>query len=197
MGNADKRSVSTDALETLGTIIGDGQGRDAIHLAVEPVIAGQYLEVGEDVGFLPDGSVGICDKPVGIVDPFLKAPVQRGQKFWLIVYPRQITSLRHVWTHPAFADAIVPKTPDRKAESEAWLRHFCEMHNCPSYGHVMELIEKGRMEEDDGESFIDEEYMHFSCSDAHGKIPPEFWDHVENVLGRKVSNRPAYFSCSC
>lgn len=37
----DKRSVSTDALETLGTIIDDRAGRDAIHLAVEPVHAGE------------------------------------------------------------------------------------------------------------------------------------------------------------
>lgn len=31
----DKRSVFTDALETLGTIIDDTQKRDAIHLAFE------------------------------------------------------------------------------------------------------------------------------------------------------------------
>lgn len=38
---SDKRSVATDALETLGTIIDDKQKRDAIHLAVEPVVAGE------------------------------------------------------------------------------------------------------------------------------------------------------------
>lgn len=34
MSNAEKRSVSTDALETLGKIIGPNEKRDAIHLAV-------------------------------------------------------------------------------------------------------------------------------------------------------------------
>lgn len=38
--SADKRSIHTDALHTLGTIIGEGEKRDAIHIAVEPCIAG-------------------------------------------------------------------------------------------------------------------------------------------------------------
>ena len=42
---SDKRSVATDALETLGTIIDDTQKRDAIHLAVEPVVAGERLQL--------------------------------------------------------------------------------------------------------------------------------------------------------
>jgi hypothetical protein len=104
MSNGDKRSVHTDALETLGTIIGPNEQRDAIHLAVEPAVAGQTLKPGQDVGFLPDGTVGACkrDDLLGIVDPFLPQPIHKGDRFWLIVYPRQITSLRHVWTHPAF-----------------------------------------------------------------------------------------------
>lgn len=48
--SADNRSVSTDALATLGTIIDESAGRDAIHLAVEPVIAGEELRPGADVG---------------------------------------------------------------------------------------------------------------------------------------------------
>jgi hypothetical protein len=45
MSNA--RSVATDALATLGTIIDDTQKRDAIHIAVEPVIAGERLRPGD------------------------------------------------------------------------------------------------------------------------------------------------------
>ena len=58
MAHGDKRSVSTDALETLGTIIGGGQGRDAIHLAVEPIEAAIDLYPGQDVG-LVDGKAGV------------------------------------------------------------------------------------------------------------------------------------------
>lgn len=94
--------MSTDALETLGTIIGNDEKRDAIHLAVENVVAGHTLRPGDDVGFLDDGTVGTCETPLGIVDPFLKTSVKMGQRFWLVVYPRQIKSLRHVWEHPDF-----------------------------------------------------------------------------------------------
>jgi hypothetical protein len=125
--NADKRTVSTDALETLGTIIDETAGRDAIHLAVEPVVAAHMLRPGDDVGFV-EGGVGYCENPVGIVDPFLKERwVQKGQRFWLVVYPRQITSLRHVWTHPAFEEHKNAPTQS-KAESEAWLRHNRSWH---------------------------------------------------------------------
>lgn len=104
MSHKDKRSVHTDALETLGTIIGDNEHRDAIHLAVEPVEAGEWL-VPDQADILVNGKAfNRTGKHVGIADPFLKEPIAPGQKFWLVVYPRMITSLRHVWTHPAFAD---------------------------------------------------------------------------------------------
>lgn len=107
MSNADKRSTHTDALETLGMIHFKPEARDAIHLAVEPVIAGEDLLPGQDIG-LVDGfafgkSPGLV-KPLGIVDPFLPRAVKQGEKFWLVVYPRMITSLRHVWSHPAFEE---------------------------------------------------------------------------------------------
>lgn len=38
--SADKRSTHTAALGSLGTLeLGDNPGRDAIHLAVEPMVA--------------------------------------------------------------------------------------------------------------------------------------------------------------
>jgi hypothetical protein len=45
----------------------------------------------------------------------------------------------------------------------------------------------------------DGEYLFFAGRDAHGEIPPEFWDHVEVVTGKKIGpeDRAQYFSCSC
>jgi hypothetical protein len=102
---SDKRSVSTDALETLGTIITEG-GRDAIHLAVEPIVAAHTLRPGDHVGIVDGKATVFADKTLGIVDPFLTASVKKGEKFWMVIYPRTIGSLRHVWTHPDFADAV-------------------------------------------------------------------------------------------
>lgn len=189
--SADKRTVTTDALETLGMIISDKEKRDAIHLAVDNAVAAHTLRPGEDVGFLPDGTAGTCEKPLGIVDPFLKNAVKKGERFWLVVYPRKITSLRHVWEHPDFqmAEDNPIKPTDKKAASEQWLRDFVKTADCPGY----ETLIAAAANNDDSE------YLHFSGSDAHGKIPPEFWDHVETVTGRSIGkeNRADYFSCSC
>lgn len=191
--SADKRTVSTDALETLGTIHIREEKRDAIHLAVAPVTAGMLLRPGEDIK-VQDGcavrAAGTLDG-VGIVDPFLRDNVQPGQGFWLVIYPRQIKSLRHVWSHPAFSDEAGTEAPrpTSKEASERWLRDFCSTADCPGYEETIAAA----VNSDDGE------YLHFSGRDAHGEIPPEFWGHVEVVTGRKIApeHRASWFSCSC
>lgn len=192
--SGDKRPVMTDALETLGTLIDDTAGRDAIHIAVEPVVAAISLYPGQDIGLTADGARPVGDgvKGIGVVDPFLSGVVYPGQRFWLLVYPRTITSLRHVWEHPGFDNDAVPF--DRKVASEQWLRDFCERSDCPSYESVI-----GAAIDNRGGSYGDFEYLHFSGIDAHGDIPPEFWDHVEIVTGQTVPSdeRGTYFSCSC
>lgn len=102
--SADARSVTTDALETLGMIHVEQQKRDAIHLAVEPVIAAMTLVPGEHICLGENGLATVAppSKALGIVDPFLTTPVEAGESFWLVVYPRRIKSLRHVWEHPDF-----------------------------------------------------------------------------------------------
>lgn len=202
--SADKRSMSTDALETLGTIIGDGEARDAIHLAVEPVVAGQRLLPGQDIGLI-DGTAFAaknCPKALGIVDPFIVGHVEEGERFWLVVYPRQIKSLRHVWEHPDFApsqdlapvNAVSVPTPvlHDKEVSERWLRDFIANADCPDYETVIAAALNNN-------SSWSKEYLHFDGRDAHGGIPPEFWTHVEIVTGRLIpqENRAEYFSCSC
>ncbi len=194
-GEGDKRKVSTDALETLGTIIGPGEKRDAIHLAVLPAVAGMVLRPGEDVRML-DGVAVSCtrDDGVGIVDPFLQeARVPSGAHFWLVIYPRKINSLRHVWSHPALPDEpgvteAKPGAVGSKEYSEQWLRDFCARSNCPGYEETLALAV-----ESDGDS------LHVDGQDASGEIPPEFWDHVEVVTGRKINpeSRASWFSCSC
>lgn len=200
--SGDKRSVATDALDTLGTIIDDRQKRDAIHLAVEPVIAGENLKPGTHIN-ITHGTAYKTEigQGLGIVDPFLLKPVKKGERFWFVMYPRQVQSLRHVWAHPSFPDEVGTSSPD-KAVSESWLRRFCDKSDCPGYDIVMELIDKGSLPSDDSEYYPDggeynKDYLIFRGSDAHGTIPPEFWDHAEIVLGRKLTARPEYFSCSC
>lgn len=124
--SADKRSVSTDALETLGMVHFREEHRDAIHLAVEPVEAGECLKRGEYIRLI-EGKAFKCkeSEALGIVDPFVKK-VKEGEKFWLVVLPRKITSLRHVWTHPDFeeemiSDEVIQKVKDSEKTSRLQL----------------------------------------------------------------------------
>ena len=199
---SDKRSVATDALDTLGMLIDDKQKRDAIHLAVEPVIAGQPLQPGNHIrvenGVAYRTATG---QGLGIVDPFLTTSVRKGDRFWFVMYPRTIQSLRHVWSHPAFPDEAGISSPD-VAVSETWLRNFLSSGDYPDYETVMEIIDKGSISSPDKRYYenggeYNEDYILIRGSDAHGTIPLEFWDHVEIVLGRKLKYKPEYFSCSC
>lgn len=209
----DKHTVTTDALTTLGTIIDKTQKRDAIHLAVEPVEAGMHLKAGDHLTVT--NRIAHRTSPgcgIGIVDPFLTAEIEPGEIFWLVIYPRQINSLRHVWTHPALPDEPIMEESDqevppaittlRKQQSELWLRKFIDGADCPDYETVMELIDTGTLSTSDSEYYSNGgeytgEYLLFRGSDAHGTIPLEFWDHAEIVLGRKLRHRPEYFSCPC
>ena len=91
-----------DHTPILGKPPGHDARRDAIHVAIVPAVAGYLLFPGQRVGRLPDGEFGITPEPIGIVDPFREDVVSAGESFWLCLYPGSITSLRHVWTHPAF-----------------------------------------------------------------------------------------------
>ena len=183
-----KHKAQTDALDALGSIIDDTVGRDAIHLAVEPCVAGEPLQPGQHIGITQGHAYKEDCKMLGIVDPFLKNPVGTGERFLMILYPRTITSLRHVWTHPDFLDAN-PPTGDKKA-SVLWLRMWCETHDCPSYDIVIKRIRDGDFE---GDRF------YFDGRDAHDSIPDLFWDHAEVVVGREIqkADRTEEFSCSC
>jgi hypothetical protein len=94
----------------LGATPGEDARRDAVHVAVAPMVAAERLLPGQHVGLLEDGRAGVAEELIGIVDPFLTEAVRPGQRFWLFLYPETITSLRHVWTHPAFT-VKVPAQP--------------------------------------------------------------------------------------
>ncbi len=196
----DTRSVATDALATLGTIIDDTQKRDAIHLAVEPVIAGCHLRAGDHVT-VTDGialwqPVG---EGMGIVDPFLLQDVETGQRFWFVMYPRQVRSLRHVWSHPAFPDEPValaltaPSPAAEKASSEAWLRQYAMRVNSslPDDGAYETLMDD-----------IHRRTIVYHGTDMHSlgelKDADELRRHASIVLGYEVNwSEFEYFSCSC
>lgn len=217
---AQTHTVHTDALGTIGMILPEGAGRDAIHIAVEPVKAAVTLYPGQHVGTDADGNANTNGvELLGIVDPFLTGPVYPGQPFWLLVYPRTITSLRHVWEHPSFppvqTERIVEKEIIKEVEVikeipvsrglnydevKAWLENWLNNNGSISLEDIVRAYsdEGSYVSINDYTSImIDGDYIHVSGSDASGYIPDEFFDNLEIFLGRRIRNRPEYFSCAC
>ena len=176
----------------LGQLAPQTADRDATHVAVVPLVAATEMEPGTHCKVLLDGTAGLGDDPIGIVDPFLKANVKKGERFFLCLYPRTVTGLRHVYNHPAL-DTVVAAEASRKQASEKWLRDFCGSVDCPGYEMTIAVaIEHGLH---GGKQ--DDEYLFFRDMDAHGEIPEAFWDHLEVISGMKMGHRATYFSCTC
>lgn len=197
MGN-DKRKVSTDALETLGSIIDETAGRDAIHLAVEPVVAGEKLYAGQHIGVVDGVATTKAKKKLGIVDPFVREFIPKGERFWLVIYPRTITSLRHVWSHPELpesksekdlADEIKEIIDTEVNKSKEWINQYSNQFAL-SYDSLM----------DGATDFIETGNNIYGGDNLEGEsISSEFWDHYEIVTNKKIPNkkRGTFFSCAC
>lgn len=184
----------------LGKIITAEQHRDAIHVAVAPVVACGNLEPGEHVGVI-GGKASRDEKPIGIVDPFLTECVRAGQAFWLFLYPGSITSLRHDWAHPSFAAEAPAVVIGDKAYSEKWLKEYVKRH-CPYWGF-------GGHDERSDEGYSEfmrhvreERWIFYNGSDCHSLSDVEdadnLFEHLSVVLGQRIT--ASYFeafTCSC
>lgn len=167
--------------------------RDAIHVALAPVVAAHILSPGEHVGFIDDDDRGrrvgrVGGDKLGIVDPYLTANVMPGQRFWLFLYPQTVTSLRHDWTHPAFTTAE-PTTLE--ADSRTWIESFAAELD-QTYNRLMDAartwIVTADYTYDNSERYKDVDYAKW----------PIFWKHYEIVTGTKVNDHDAtIFTCSC
>jgi hypothetical protein len=190
-------TVATDALATLGTIIDERAGRDAIHLAVEPVVAVEKLYPGQHVGFV-DGGVGGAGRHIGIVDPFIAGFVAPGQRFWLVVYPRTITSLRHVWEHPAFTSPtaqVDEQDDDPKAASERWLRNYAAEID-EGFNTLVEAADDWVR---DGSWFYGARTGDYFGKFEGESTHPDFWKHYQVYRGVVVpeAQQHSFFTCSC
>ncbi len=189
--------MSDETLKQIGKVPEPGSGRDAVHIAVVPVVAGADLESGCRVGPFDDGTYGWekTDRYVGIVDPFLPNGVKRGTRFWLFLNPGSITSLRHVWTHPALPDEAVPAEEEESDglpkevvdASREWLVKFAEEHG-ESFDDVMawstKYQETGQVEVGD---FT---WMNYG-SDG------DFWSHWSVVTGLAIQRSGNFWTCEC
>lgn len=210
----------------IGQIItGQGQQRDAIHIAVVPMKVqdpnGRGLYAGMRVK-LARGKVDTVrswdededpeDACIGIVDPFIKTSwdsrINEGEEVWVFLFPGTITSLRHDWTHPRIPHEAPPK-PEGCGLTEAQLVRWTEMR---LEGKVKIHSDKWMQEycdsiDEDVKDIMDAAYdavHHGGYYSKGGKfggmhLPGEFWDHYYVLTGENVPDkgRMSFFSCGC
>lgn len=182
----------------IGHLIYQERHRDAIHIAVAPVEAGQALKACQHINVNEEGKA-VVDTfvPIGIVDPFLMVPVKKGDKFYMFLYPGTIKSLRHDWTHSALKNVAPIKFTDEKAASEKWLREYTR-------AWLPQLVES------DGEDAAYQrllEDMRAGTVTYHGKDmhtrgelqdAEQLKEHSQIILGVKIDyDKFEYFSCTC
>lgn len=176
----------------LGQIIEGDANRDAIHVAIAPVIAGESLRPGQGIAFESGSTerVRAYGTTIGIVDPFLRESVKEGQRFFMVLYPGTITSLRHEWTHPAFPQSKVEN--DERSRSERWLMVYAEKMNCydepeKAFHNLLHGLRTGEL------------FAH--GSDLHGLYELDDADHLkkhaERYLGITIDWGRFEFTCSC
>lgn len=168
----------------------DADFRDAVHIAVIPVI------YNEDGGF-PACHVGIksidgknifvsksISPYVGVLDPFLKEPIGKNDKCWLLLYPKTIKGLRHNWFHPAFDI----ENDEKVAKAFSWMNSYAIEIGL----NVTELLDGAKIYLETGELLFKGDLLQDSVSD-------EFWDKYEILTGKTIekSKKQNFFSCAC
>lgn len=190
--------MSKSTLE-IGKLIIKPENKDAIHIAVCPVVAGKKLKPGEHVGLESINNQLIANstsEKIGIIDPFLKKSVNVNEQCWLFLYPQTITSLRHEWTHPFFENLEKTLSPEEVARltdkafhgPESHLREVAEMVGL-SYDRLLGILDN-YVEYGDYHTFP---YETPDCGDVE-----KMWNCYEEIREKKVNDKnTAPFSCAC
>lgn len=176
----------------LGQLPNNYASRDAVHVAIIPVVAslehapGERLGVGEKDGRFY--SVIDTNKPIGIVDPFLVRNVKQGERFYLCLFPGTVYGMRHHWLHPQFESQA--EADDGKKEMARLVIERC----ADEAGINFDTIIYAANDYLDNREYLCEggRWESFHLDDS-------FWDAFEVFTGRKVpdDDRGSFFSCSC
>lgn len=172
----------------LGELLGGGEERDAIHIAIMPARACDYIGAGAHIRVDARGEARLDGaSPNAVADPFLRHQIYPGQKFYALLFPYTIESLRHEWVHRDFP---LPESDNRHL-SEQWLRTFAEDHYV-DYGEMMEAA-------DDLMNGHSSDMDICFGEDVDYSERQDFWNHYSVVRGKVVTDdiREEYFRCAC
>lgn len=189
-----ERNLSEHATQfSLGQILGPEAKRDAVHIAVAPVVAAEKLWPGQAIG-PAEGDTGKAARsmtPLGIVDPFLRVPVEKGERCWMFLFPNTITGLRHEWTHPGFE----PSVSDKPASTQ-WLQAFAARWRFD----YEELIKVATAAPGRDGGYIVAHGRDLHSAGELGEDRDLFWRHIEVLTGRQYDEAHrggVVWTCSC
>lgn len=157
--------------------------RDAVHVAVVPCRAADALQPGQHVDVVNGVATTDGKRRIGIVDPFLKKEVEKGQFCYVCLYPGSIVGMRHHWRHPAFVES---------SDRESALTVLESIAKRIGVGFE-ELLE-------DADNFL--RYGDYRSEGARFEgvyLGDDFWDAYEIVreCAVKGEDRGGVYSCSC
>lgn len=158
--------------------------KDAVHIAVIAVIAGEDLSAGTQVAKGANEHYFKSTKSVGIVNPF-SGRVKKGDLFWLMLNPNTITGMRHNWTHPDFNE--LPNNYVKIGVQQV-INKFADYLNL-DFNDLISIaqnyLNNDRYEYDNSENYKDLDWS-------------EFWQ-AYNILfpNEVITDNFAPFTCSC
>lgn len=138
--------------------------KDAIHVAIVSVRAGESMAPGQHFTMQDGEAVPANPKDsVGVVSPFLRSNVMRGDAFWGLLKMDEIESVKHVWDHPQFSFEVPKTEPSRNKYIESYSEEFGV-----TYEELMEACSK----------YVNEDTQ----SEYTGTLSEEAFDKVVDYL---------------
>lgn len=186
--------------QTIGTILTGEHERDAIHVAVMQVIAGEdWLHPGQGISIVY-GTVNTVQKRElcyggahGVVDPFLTPPVRKGDRFWMFLLPGSTTAIRHRYTCPA-----IDNRPGAEiSEHEHWLRSFADKWN---FNYDELITQASAPHHDKYGNYIVAGGIDLHDAGELGEDHDLFWHHLSALTGQNFSDehrKKFIWSCTC
>lgn len=102
----------------LGKTPDEAGTKDAVHVAIVSVRAGEYIARGQRFKMNEFNEAVSDSNGFAVVDPFRKSDVTRGDVFWGLLDQREVPNVRHVWDHPEIKEF----TPTRETQKNKSLQ---------------------------------------------------------------------------
>ena len=185
-----------DPIKTIGKLLNGEEQRDAIHIAILPVIVDDHLSAGDTVKFVYGSTDKVRYAPeensIGVIDPFLEDYIPIGSRVWLFLKPNSITGIRHEWTHPAVDNPIICDNV-----SERWLREFADKWN---FDYDQMIATASSLPEAEWGNYITARGKDLHDREELGEDHDLFWAHLELLVGKQfntVHREKVGWTCSC